>query len=239
MLAKIINFILKQHFVTINVTTNLKKIFHKDSFFLFFTNNYSFFCGRNQNSMKKIVLFASGSGTNAEEIIKYFNKDSFGTVVTVLTNNSDAKVIDKAKKLGVNTLVFNKVQLNEGFILEELNKIKPDLIVLAGFLLMFPVPIIEAYPNKIINIHPALLPKYGGKGMYGMNVHKAIFENKEDETGITIHYVTPNYDEGAIIFQKSVTILDCNSPEEIAQKVHQLEHKHFSKVISDLLNSKF
>ena len=189
--------------------------------------------------MKKIVLFASGSGTNAEEIIKYFKKDSFGTVASVLTNNSDAKVIEKAKKLGVNTLLFNKSQLNHTFVIEELNKIKPDLIVLAGFLLKFPEHIIEAYPNKIINIHPALLPNYGGKGMYGMNVHKAVFENNDAETGITIHYVTPNYDEGAIIFQKRVTILECKSPEEIAEKVHQLEHKYFPQIISDILNSKF
>ncbi|WP_338377513.1 phosphoribosylglycinamide formyltransferase [uncultured Flavobacterium sp.] len=189
--------------------------------------------------MKKIVLFASGSGTNAEEIIKYFKKDSFGTVAAVLTNNSDAKVLEKAKKYQVNTLIFNRTELNEGFVLEELDKIKPDLIVLAGFLLKFPEHIIEAYPNKIINIHPALLPNYGGKGMYGMNVHNAIFNNKEEETGITIHYVTPNYDEGAIIFQKSVTISDCKSPEEIAKKVHELEHKFFPQVISDLLNSKF
>lgn len=185
--------------------------------------------------MKKIVLFASGNGTNAEEIIRYFNKSSLATVTNVLTNNSDAKVIDKAKKLEVNTLIFNKTELNNGFVLGELNIIKPDLIVLAGFLLMFPVPIIEAYPDKIINIHPALLPNYGGKGMYGMNVHNAIFNNKEEETGITIHYVTPNYDEGAIIFQKSVTILDCTSPEEIANKVHQLEHKYFPEVIKKLI----
>ncbi|WP_339836861.1 phosphoribosylglycinamide formyltransferase [uncultured Flavobacterium sp.] len=185
--------------------------------------------------MKKIVLFASGNGTNAEEIIKCFKKDSLGTVAAVLTNNSDAKVIDKAKKLEVNTLIFNKTELNEGFVLDKLNIIKPDLIVLAGFLLKFPEHIIKAYPNKIINIHPALLPNYGGKGMYGMNVHKAIFENKDEKTGITIHYVTPNYDEGAIIFQKNVTILDCISPEEIAKKVHQLEHKHFPEVIKKLL----
>lgn len=185
--------------------------------------------------MKKIVLFASGNGTNAEEIIRCFNKSSFATVTNVLTNNSDAKVIEKAKNLEVNVLVFNKSELNGDFVLGELNKIKPDLIVLAGFLLKFPEHIIEAFPNKIINIHPALLPNYGGKGMYGMNVHKAIFENKDAETGITIHYVTPNYDEGAIIFQKSVTILDCKSPEEIAQRVHQLEHKYFSEVIKKLI----
>jgi phosphoribosylglycinamide formyltransferase-1 len=186
--------------------------------------------------MKKIVLFASGNGTNAEEIIKYFKKSSLGTVAAVLTNNSNAKVVDKAKKHKVTTLIFNRTELNEEFVLNELNNIKPDLIVLAGFLLKFPEHIIEAYPNKIINIHPALLPSYGGKGMYGMNVHNAIFENKEAETGITIHYVTPNYDEGAIIFQKSVTISGCKTPEEIAEKVHRLEHKYFPEVISDLLS---
>ena len=186
--------------------------------------------------MKKIVLFASGNGTNAEEIIKYFKKNSLGTVAAVFTNNSNAKVIEKAKKLEVKALVFNRTALNEEFVLNELKKINPDLIVLAGFLLKFPEHIIEAYPNKIINIHPALLPNYGGKGMYGMNVHNAVFENKEKETGITIHYVTPNYDEGAIIFQKSVTITACKTPEEIAEKVHELEHRYFSQVISDLLS---
>jgi phosphoribosylglycinamide formyltransferase-1 len=186
--------------------------------------------------MKKIVLFASGNGTNAEEIIRYFKEDSLGTVAAVFTNNSNAKVIEKAKKLEVKALVFNRTELNEEFVLNELKKINPDLIVLAGFLLKFPEHIIEAYPNKIINIHPALLPNYGGKGMYGMNVHNAVFENKESETGITIHFVTPNYDEGAIIFQKRVTITACKTPEEIAEKVHELEHKYFSKVIYDLLS---
>ena len=186
-------------------------------------------------SMKKIVLFASGNGTNAEKIMRYFNKNSFVQVVGVLTNNSDAKVIDRAKKFNINSLIFNKRELNEGYVLDEINNIKPDLIVLAGFLWKFPEQIIAQYPNKIINIHPALLPNYGGKGMYGMHVHNAIFENNEVETGITIHYVTPNYDEGTIIFQKKVTILDCKSPEEIAEKVHRLEHKYFSQVIKGLL----
>lgn len=189
--------------------------------------------------MKKIVLFASGSGTNAEEIIKFFKKSSFATVAAVLTNNSDAKVLDKAKKHHIKSFIFNKKELTEGFVFNIINDIKPDLIVLAGFLLKFPEHIISNYPNKIINIHPALLPNYGGKGMYGMNVHNAVFENKESETGITIHYVNENYDEGAIIFQKSATIIDCKSPEEIAKKVHELEHKYFPQVISDILNSKF
>lgn len=185
--------------------------------------------------MKKIILFASGNGSNAEEIMRFFNKSTFASVTSIFTNNFQSKVIDRAKKFNINSLIFNKKELNEGYVLDEINKIKPDLIVLAGFLWKFPEQIITQYPNKIINIHPALLPLYGGKGMYGMHVHNAIFENNEVETGITIHYVTPNYDEGAVIFQKKVTILDCKSPEEIAEKVHQLEHKYFSKVIRELL----
>ncbi len=139
--------------------------------------------------MKKIVIFASGSGTNAENIIKYFEETNTGTVAAVFTNNPNAQVIDKAKKYGVTIEIFSKEQLFESEVLQKINAIQPDWIVLAGFLLKFPQKIIAAYPNKIINIHPALLPKYGGKGMYGMNIHKAIVENKEKETGITIHYV--------------------------------------------------
>jgi phosphoribosylglycinamide formyltransferase-1 len=189
--------------------------------------------------MKKIVLFASGNGTNAQEIIRYFHKSSFAIVADVFTNSPNAKVIDRAKKFNVDTLIFNKTELNEGYVLNEIIKINPDLIVLAGFLWKFPEDIIERFPNKIINIHPALLRNYGGKGMYGMNVHNAIFKNKEAETGITIHYVTPNYDEGAVIFQKKVAILDCKSPEEIAEKVHKLEHECFPEVIAELLTSNF
>lgn len=189
--------------------------------------------------MKKIIVFASGNGSNTEQIIKYFNLGIDVAVVAVFSNNSNAKVIEKANLYNVKTIIFNKLELNEGYVLSEINKINPDLIVLAGFLLKFPEEIINHYPNKIINIHPALLPNYGGKGMYGMHVHKAIFENNDNETGITIHFVTPNYDEGAIIFQKKTTILNCKSPEEIAEKVHELEHKYFPIVISDLLNSKY
>ena len=186
--------------------------------------------------MKKIVLFASGNGSNAEEIIRFFKKNSLGTVVAIFTNKPDAKVLQRAKNHNIASVVFTKAQLNEGFVLKKLQEFNPDIIVLAGFLLKFPEAILKVYPNTI-NIHPALLPKYGGKGMYGMNVHNAIFQNKEEKTGITIHYVTPNYDEGAIIFQKSVTISDCKTPEEIAQKVHQLEHKYFPKVIKDILGT--
>jgi phosphoribosylglycinamide formyltransferase-1 len=187
--------------------------------------------------MKKIVLFASGSGTNAENIIVHCNTKSQNNVVAVFTNNPHAKVLERAKKHQVKTLVFNKEELSQGIVLNELLKIEPDLIVLAGFLLKFPESIVKEYPNKVINIHPALLPKYGGKGMYGMNVHKSVLENQEKETGITIHYVNENYDEGGIIFQKSINIENCKNAEEIANKVHELEHQYFPETIDRLLDS--
>jgi phosphoribosylglycinamide formyltransferase-1 len=185
--------------------------------------------------MKKIVLFASGSGSNAEKIVLHFNKKDFANVVGIFTNNPNAKVLDRAKNLNVPSQVFNRLELNEGKVLEKLNEIQPDLIVLAGFLWKFPEHIIKEYPNKIINIHPALLPNYGGKGMYGMNVHQAVLENKETETGITIHYVNENYDEGEFIFQKSVNIEDCKTADEIANKIHVLEHQYFPVEIEKLL----
>jgi phosphoribosylglycinamide formyltransferase-1 len=187
--------------------------------------------------MKKIVIFASGSGSNAEKIILHFKNKNLANVVAVFTNNINAKVLEKANQLQVSTEVFNKTELSDGTILNKINKIKPDLIVLAGFLLKFPEEIIKQYPNKIINIHPALLPKYGGKGMYGMNVHKAVLENKDAETGITIHYVNENYDEGEFIFQKNVSIVNCRTPEEIAQKIHELEMEYFPKEIEKLLTA--
>ena len=187
--------------------------------------------------MKKIVLFASGSGTNAENIIVHFNRTNTAKVVAVFSNNADAKVLERAQKWNVPCFVFSKADLNSEVVWMKLNELQPNLIVLAGFLLKFPNSIIENFPNKIINIHPALLPKYGGKGMYGMNVHHAIFENKELETGITIHYVNEDYDEGNIIFQETIPIVDCQSPEEIAEKIHQLEHEHFPLVIDKIINS--
>ena len=188
--------------------------------------------------MKNIVLFASGNGSNAEEIIRYFKKNNQGTVVAIFSNKPDAKVLDRAKNHNISSVVFSKSQLNEGFVLEKLHQFQPDLIVLAGFLLKFPESILKEYP-KVINIHPALLPKYGGKGMYGMNVHQAVLENNEKETGITIHYVNEHYDEGEFIFQKSVNIEDCKTAEEIANKIHELEHQYFSTVISEVLKSNF
>jgi phosphoribosylglycinamide formyltransferase 1 len=185
--------------------------------------------------MQKIVIFASGSGSNTEKIILHFNKKSKVNVVGIFTNNLHAKVLEKANNLNIPSFVFSKQELNEGDVLEKLHLIQPDLIVLAGFLLKFPDAIVKEFPNKIINIHPALLPKYGGKGMYGMHVHQAVLENNEKETGITIHYVNEHYDEGRIIFQKAVPIEDCKSSEEIAKKVHDLEHHYFPEVIERLL----
>ncbi|UOK43292.1 MULTISPECIES: phosphoribosylglycinamide formyltransferase [Flavobacterium] len=185
--------------------------------------------------MKKIVIFASGSGSNAENIILHFKNNQKADVVAVLTNNPKAKVIERAENHGVSAIVFDKTELADGLVSRKVNELQPDLIVLAGFLLMFPNEIIENYPDRVINIHPALLPKYGGKGMYGMKVHQTVLDNKDAETGITIHYVNEKYDEGAIIFQATTSIEGCTAPEEIAEKVHELEYKHFPEVIEKLL----
>lgn len=186
--------------------------------------------------MKKILLFASGTGSNVENIIHHFKNHQDIIVVGVFTNNPNAKVLDKAKNHNVPTLIFNREQLTDGFVFDKIAEIKPDLIVLAGFLWKMPEEIVKAYPNKIINIHPALLPKYGGKGMYGIKVHQMVLENKEKETGITIHYVNEHYDEGEFIFQQKVAIEDCKTPEEVADKIHELEHKYFPIIIEKILN---
>ena len=156
--------------------------------------------------------------------------------MAVFSNNPNAKVLDKAKKWKIPTVVFSKEELFTDKVLQKVNSFQPDLIVLAGFLLKFPHNIIEAYPDKIINIHPALLPKYGGKGMYGMHVHRAVAENQESETGITIHFVNEEYDDGAIIFQKTVALTGKETPEEIANAVHQLEQQYFPEVIAGVLD---
>ncbi|WP_425076307.1 phosphoribosylglycinamide formyltransferase [Psychroserpens sp. S379A] len=189
--------------------------------------------------MKRIVIFASGSGTNAENLIKFFHNRENASVIQVLTNNPHAKVLDRAKKLKVSALSFNKIAFTEtNDVLDILTSTQPDLIVLAGFLWKFPEHILNEFPNKVINIHPALLPKYGGKGMYGMNVHKAIVANNEKESGITIHYVNEHYDEGAIIFQAKCEVSSKDSPEDVAAKIHELEMEHFPKVVEKLLNEK-
>jgi len=188
-------------------------------------------------AMKKIVLFASGSGSNVENIVRYFHDKNNSVIApTVLTNKRDAKVIDRCNKLNINCLYFNRNAFYDtDCVLDILKAVKPDLMVLAGFLWKMPEKIIRNFPEKIINIHPALLPKYGGKGMYGSHVHKAVKENKEAETGITIHYVNENYDEGAVIFQARTRISRIDSSADIAKKVHELEYEHFPRIIEKLL----
>ncbi|WP_460220282.1 phosphoribosylglycinamide formyltransferase [Psychroserpens sp. MEBiC05023] len=187
--------------------------------------------------MKRIVIFASGSGTNAENLIKFFHNRENASVIQVLTNNPHAKVLDRAKTLKVSALSFNKIAFsNSDDVLHLLKSSQPDLIVLAGFLWKFPQHILNEFPNKVINVHPALLPKYGGKGMYGMHVHKAVVANNETETGITIHYVNEHYDEGAIIFQVKCAVNKSDTAEDVAKKIHKLEMEHFPKVVNQLLN---
>lgn len=186
--------------------------------------------------MKRIVIFASGSGTNAENLITYFRRRGNADVVQVLTNNPRARVLERCKKLNVSTLVFNKISLAKtDDVLNILKTSQPDLIVLAGFLWKFPEFILNEFPNMIINIHPALLPKYGGKGMYGRHIHEAVVNNRERETGITIHYVNKNYDEGAIIFRAKCEVIKTDTAANIAEKIHKLEMKHFPRVVEGLL----
>ncbi len=186
--------------------------------------------------MKNIVVFASGSGTNAERIIKYFSNKDGVNITCVLTNNPKAGVIERANNLNVDVEVFNRSDFYDTeTVLVKLEKYQPDLIVLAGFLWLVPEYLIENYKNRIINIHPALLPKYGGKGMYGMRVHEAVIDAKESISGITIHKVNSIYDDGQIIFQAQFDISDDETPDSLAQKIHELEYKHFPVVIEDYL----
>ncbi len=187
-----------------------------------------------QQKMIRIIIFASGSGTNAENIINYFDKSDYIKVTFVLANKQNAGVLERAKKLNIPSKVFSNLELNSDIFLQFLKK-EADFIILAGFLLKIPEKLIQTFPSKIVNIHPALLPNYGGKGMYGMHIHQAVVANKEPKTGITIHYVNKNYDEGAIIFQKEVALEESDTPEEVAVKIHQLEQDNFPKVIENVL----
>lgn len=186
--------------------------------------------------MKRIAIFASGSGTNAQRIAEYFNANKAAKVAMILTNNPSAYVIERARKLGIPCKIFNKKQLTEtGEVLRRLNEANIDLAVLAGFLWLMPEQIIKAYPEKIVNIHPALLPKFGGKGMYGSRVHQAVIDARETESGITIHMVDEAYDRGRIIFQAKCKVTGDDTAESLAAKIHQLEYAHFPAVIHRLL----
>nr|WP_320117325.1 phosphoribosylglycinamide formyltransferase [uncultured Marinifilum sp.] len=186
--------------------------------------------------MNRIAILASGSGSNAENIVRYFKDNTNVEIVVILTNNPDAFVLNRAKELNIESLVFSKSDfMKTDKIIEFLDEKNVDFIVLAGFLLLLPLNFVRKFSNRIVNIHPALLPKYGGKGMYGMNVHKAVIENGESESGITIHLVNENYDEGKIVFQAKCKIEKDDSPECVAEKVHQLEYEHFPRIIKQLL----
>ena len=189
-------------------------------------------------SPKKIVLFASGLGTNAENIIKHFKNSDLAEVIAVLSNKRNAKALKRAHDLNVKALCFDREAFYEtNDILHILEDINPDVIVLAGFLWLFPSKILKKFPNRVINLHPALLPKYGGKGMFGEQVHKSVIENKEKNTGITIHYVNENYDDGQIIFQTSIPVIPNETPSGLAEKIHELEYRHFPKVIVNILKT--
>ncbi len=187
--------------------------------------------------MKRISIFASGSGSNAENIVRYFSGSDEVECALILSNRPDAKVLDRAKRLGVPSMVFNRKEFyHSDIILERLLETGTDLIVLAGFLWLVPENLLRTFKDRIINIHPALLPKYGGKGMYGMKVHETVKKSGDEVSGITIHFVNERYDEGEIIFQAECPVESGDTPESIAEKVHELEYRYYPKVIEKLLN---
>lgn len=190
------------------------------------------------SSFARIAIFASGSGTNAQAVIQYFQHHPFIKINLLLSNNADAKVLDRAVVLGVNTFVFTKSQFRESDeVLNELKRRQITHLVLAGFLLQIPTNFIQAFPDRIINIHPSLLPKFGGKGMYGIKVHEAVKVAGEYETGITIHEVNEHYDEGKIIFQLACKVKSTDTPFDIAKRVQELEHQHFPRIIEQWLKN--
>lgn len=190
-----------------------------------------------QKQPKKLIIFASGTGSNALNVIKFFKNDPAVQVRAVFCNKPNAKVLDKAKTEKVETFVFNKNKLyHEHLVLKKLQDLSPDLIILAGFLLKIPDFIISSFERKIINLHPSLLPKYGGKGMYGDHVHRAVLQNREKESGISIHYVNPVYDDGQIIAQFKTPIDENETLDSLKAKIKNLEQKHFPKTINKLIN---
>ncbi len=188
--------------------------------------------------MKRIAVWASGSGSNAQKLLAYFEQNPQISIELIVTNKAEAGVVNIAKSFGKDVLFISKEELsNSAFLLEKLSKAKIDFIVLGGFLLKIPDYMIAAFPNRIINIHPALLPKFGGKGMYGLNVHQAVKASAETETGISIHLVNEHYDEGRILFQGKCEVLPTDSPADIALKVQTLEHCHFAKEVEKYILS--
>ena len=185
---------------------------------------------------KRIAILASGAGSNTQCIIEYFKENDRANVVLVGCNNSDALVLKKATDLGVRSFVFNKDELTSlPVVLDKLLVERVDLVVLAGFLLKVPKSLVLAFPNGIVNVHPALLPKFGGKGMYGKHVHRAVIDAQEVESGITIHYVNERYDDGAIIFQAKCDVDENDDVRALEKKIRALEHKHYAKIIDQII----
>ncbi len=188
--------------------------------------------------MKNVAIFASGEGTNAQNIIDYFSTSDTIKIALVVSNKSTANVLNRAKKANIPSLVISRADFFESdTTIKALQAAYIDFIVLAGFLWMIPEKLVQAFPNKMINIHPALLPKYGGKGMYGMHVHMAVVANKEKESGISIHYVNEHYDEGKIISQHPCTLSENDTPETVAAKIHELEQEFFPKAIEYVIGN--
>jgi len=197
-----------------------------------FEKNYRYYL------MKKIAIFASGNGTNAERIMEHFSTSSEVEIKLILTNKHKAGVLQRAQKYNVQSMIFSKDEFyHTDKVTTVLKDNDIDFVVLAGFLWLIPASILRAFPRHIINIHPALLPKYGGKGMYGHHVHYAVIANQEAQSGITIHYVNENYDEGNIIFQATCEVLNDDTADSLASRIHKLEHKHFPVVIDKLVNA--
>ena len=185
--------------------------------------------------MKKIAVFASGTGTNAERIIQYFAEKRTAEVALVITNKEEAGVIQRAERLNVPCFLVTSKEFKEGKACALLLQHRVDFIVLAGFLLRVPDDILSHYPNCIVNIHPSLLPKFGGKGMYGHHVHEAVLASGDKESGITIHYINEHYDEGDIILQKKCPVLSDDTPDTLASRIHQLEYEYYPQVIEQLM----
>jgi phosphoribosylglycinamide formyltransferase-1 len=187
--------------------------------------------------MKNIVIFASGNGTNAQCIAEYFKDRNDVRIPLLLCNKKNAYVFERARNLGIPSRLVTREEFHSDSLTEELLRIPADLIVLAGFLWLVPEKMVRAFPKRIVNIHPALLPKYGGKGMYGDRVHEAVIAAKEKQSGITIHLIDEEYDKGTTLFQATCPVEASDTPDSLAQKIHQLEHRHFPEVIDRYLNT--
>lgn len=186
--------------------------------------------------MNNIAILASGSGTNAEAIVDYFSSNNSIRVVCIISNKANAGVLDRAQRLGIPAYVFSNIEMREGIRpLTLLSELGANLVVLAGYLNLISEPWLEAYPDRIINIHPALLPRYGGKGMYGQHVHEAVIAARETQSGITIHLINERYDEGRFLLQATCPVFPSDTPESLAQRIHTLEHRFYPSTIEQFI----